>query len=435
MQISVERIDDLNRKLIVQVPEATIRERVEARLKSLASQTKIAGFRPGKVPATLVRQRYGKKVREEVLGELIESSFSKAVQQEKLKPAGLPQITAKGGVDGQGFEYEAAFEVFPDFVPMPVEALEVTRYVSAVAESDVDLMLERLREQRQTWHEVERGAELNDRLIIAIEGSVGGERLGEGRLENFPYILGGKQLFPGFGEQLLGARTGEHRAFDLEFPSDGPNPRWAGKKGHFEVDVTKIERAVLPELDADFARAFGIEDGDLDAFRRDVRQNMEREMNRALKTRTKSAVMDVLMQKNNLTLPNALVEAELKSLIASQLEAAAKTGKTLDEAALRQRYEGTARRRVALGLILNKLIELNQMKANPKTVREAVEDIARSYEQPEQIVHWYYSNAKNLQEVENVVIEDQVIDWILDKAVVREETIAFQELIQSATNG
>lgn len=436
MQVSVERIDDLNRKMTVQVPEATIHEQVETRLRTLAREAKFDGFRPGKVPSTLVRQRFGKKVREEVLSDLIESTFARALQDERLRPAGLPQITAKGGVEGQGFVYEAAFEVFPEFVLMPVEALEVKRYTSSVTAKDVDLMIEQLREQRRTWREVDRGAQVADRLIISVEGTVDGERLGEGKIENFPFVMGGQQLFEGFSEKLLGATAGAHHSFDLEFPADYHNAQWAGKAGHFEVDVTTVAEPVLPDLDAEFVKSFGIEDGDLDALRLDVRQNMEREMNRTLKSRTKSAVMDVLMQKNTLNLPATLVEQELKELLSAHLDFARANGRDANESALRERYEGVARRRVALGLILNKLIELNQLKADPKKVRAAVEDLAESYEQPEQVVHWYYSNEKHLREVENLVLEDQVIEWLLSRAQVTDEAVAFQDLVQpAAPNG
>lgn len=435
MQVSVERIDDLNRKLTVEVPEATIREQVDARLKSLARQAKFDGFRPGKVPSMLVRQRYGKQVREEVLAELVESTFARAVKDEKLKPAGFPEITAKGGVEGEGFVYEAAFEVFPEFVLMPVETLELRRHSSSVTPNDVDDMIQRLREQRRTWSEVTRAGQNGDRLILSIEGAIDGETLGNGKIEDFPYVLGGQQLFEGFGEKLVGATAGSHHSFDLTLAADYARAEWAGKTAHFEVDVSKIEESVLPELDEDFIRSFGIESGELDALKDDVRQNMEREMNRALKSRTKAGVMDALMDKNAITLPKSLVEQELRQLVTAQVESARAAGRTVDEDALRERYDGLARRRVALGLILSRLVELSQIKVDAKKVREAVQDLADSYEQPEQVVHWYYSNEKNLKEVENVVLEDQVIEWILQRAQVSDEPVPFSELVQAPTAG
>lgn len=435
MQISVERIDELNRKLTVQVPEATIRERVDSRLRSLAREAKFDGFRPGKVPATLIKKRFGAKVREEVLGDLIESTFAQAVRDEKLRPAGMPRISTKSADEGAGLEYEAAFEVFPDFVLMPVESLDVKRFTSSVSEQDVDSMIERLRDQRRTWRAVERPASTGDRVTVHFEGQVDGESLSEQKIENFPVVLGGKQTIPGFEEQLQGAVAGAKLDFELDFPADYHNAKWAGKSGHFEVEVVSVEETVLPELGAEFAQALGIEDGDLEALRKDVRDNMEREMQRALKSRTKTALMDVLYQRNPITLPATLVESELKDLIAPQLENARRSGQTADEPALRERYEALARRRVALALILNHLIDANQLKTNPKKVREMVEEMAASYEQPEQVIHWYYSNADHLREIENLVLEDAVVAWALERARVTEEPIGFQELMQPALAG
>lgn len=432
MQISVERVDELNRKLTVQVPEQTISEKVESRLKSLARSAKFDGFRPGKVPATLIRKRYGNQVREEVLSDLIESTFAQAVRDEKLRPAGLPEITAKAAGEGQGLEYEAAFEIFPEFVLMPVETLNLTRYTSVIGDEDVDRMLNRLREQRRTWQVVDRSAASGDRVTIDFQGDVGGEAIAAEPIRNFTVVLGGNQIVPGFEEQLAGASGGVHLSFDTTFPDDYANSQWAGKTGHFEVDVREVAESVLPNLDEEFARGFGIEDGSVEALRKDVTENMDREMRRALKARTKTVVLDALYEKNPLTLPKSLVEAELAELLAPYMESAKKGGKVPDESEMRQRYEPLARRRVALALILGKLIELNNIKAEPKRVREAVEDLARSYEQPDQVIHWYYSNQKHLQEVENLVVEDQVVEWVLEKANVRDEAIGFQDLMQAS---
>lgn len=435
MQISVERIDELNRKLTVQVPEATIRERVNSRLQSLAREAKFDGFRPGKVPATLIKKRFGAKVREEVLGDLIESTFAQAVRDEKLRPAGMPNISTKAADEGSGLEYEAAFEVFPEFVLMPVETLDVKRFGSSISEQDVDGMIERLRDQRRSWRSVERPAVTGDRVTVHFSGNVDGESLSEERIENFPVVLGGNQTLPGFEGKLEGAIAGGTLVFDLEFPADYHNTKWAGKSGHFDVEVARVEESVLPELDAEFAKSLGIEDGDLEALRRDVRENMEREMQRGLKSRTKTALMDTLYQRNSIVLPNTLVESEIKDLIAPQVERAGKSGQSVDQAALRDKYEPLARRRVALALILNQLIEVNQLKANPKKVRETVEEMAASYEHPDQVIHWYYSNADHLREIENLVLEDEVVAWVLERARVTDETIGFQELMQPAVSG
>ncbi|MGX2041411.1 trigger factor [Methylocaldum sp. MU1018] len=433
MQVSVETTSELSRKITVQVPEDEVQEKIASRLKSLANKIKIDGFRPGKVPQGLVKQRYGQQVREEVLSDLIESSFYQAVREEKLKPAGIPQITARRADEGSGLEYEASFEVMPEFVLMPLETLEVKRFVSEVTEQDVDAMLERLREQRKTWQEVERAAAMGDRVTISFEGKIGEESFTDGKVENLPVILGVNQMIPGFEDKLVGAAAGSTLEFELSFPADYPSPKLAGNTAQFTVETLKVEESVLPVVDEEFAKSYGIEEGSVEAFRNDVRANMEREMKRALQTKTKSSVMDVLFAKNTIVLPNALIQDELSQLLAPYREAAQKRRQDLDEAKLKEQLEPIARKRVALALILGKVIETNGLVVDQKRVRSTVEDLAMSYENTEEVVRWYYAEPSRLREVENVVMEDQVVDLVLDKAKAAEETVPFQELMQQAT--
>jgi trigger factor len=432
MQVSVESISELSRKLTVQVPEEQIQKQVSSRLQSLSHRVKIDGFRPGKAPHSVLKKRYGQQVREEVLSEMIQSTFKDAVRDERLKPIGAPQITAHKADEGEGLEYEANFEVFPEFVPMPLETLEVRRYVSEVTDADVDLMIQRLRDQRRTWHATERPAGAGDRLTIAFEGFDGEESFTNGRAEDFPVVLGTGQMIPGFEEHLNGAVAGAQMEFEVAFPEDYPGPRMAGKTGRFVVEVAKVEESRLPELGAEFLSAFGIEDGDIEAFRAEIRGNMEREMRRALKTKTKVSVMDTLHGRNTIALPGALVQDEINNLAKPYLDQARERKQPLDEAALKGRLEPVARRRVALALVLGRIIDDYGIAPDPSRVRAAVEDLALSYEEPAEVVRWYYADKGRLQEVENMVREDQIVDLVLEKGAASEERIGFQELMQAA---
>ncbi len=431
MQVSIETTSELSRKMTVQVPEEKIQEQVSKRLKSLASKVKLDGFRPGKAPQSLIQKRYGPGVRDEVLAELIQSSFYDAVREEKLKPVAAPSITAETTEIGQGLRYVADFEVLPEFVLFPLEEMEVHRFVSEVTEEDVDAMLQRLREQRKSWREAGRAAELGDRVTIHFEGRSGEESFTNGRVENFPVLLGSKQMIPGFEEQLVGAAIGSRLNFELTFPQDYGVEKLAGKTAEFSVEVVNVEQSVLPDLDAAFAANFGFENGDMEAFRRDIRVSMEREMNRALSARSKDSVMEELYRRNaSLSLPKVLVNEELNSLINSYKEESKKRNQAFDDVSAKEHFEPVARRRVALGLLINKIIEANQLKVDSNRVRAAIEDLALSYEKPEEVVNWYYSNRDQLSQVQNMVMEDQVVELVLERARVNEQKVNFKDLMQ-----
>ena len=433
MQVSVETTSELSRKMTVQVPEDKVQEQVASRLKSLARKVKIDGFRPGKAPQSVINKRYASSVREEVLADLIQSSFYEAIQAEKLNPAAGPMITPQDSGEGQGLNYVADFEVVPEFVLMPLETLEVKRYVSEVTDEDLEAMVLRLREQRKTWHATGREAVVGDRLTITFEGRAEGEDFTNGKVENFQIVLGSDSMIPGFEDKLVGASVGAKLSFELGFPDEYTHEKLAGKLAQFEVEVMTIEEGVLPEEDAELARAFGVEDGDVSVFRADVKDNMQREMSRSLKSRTKNSVMDALYQAHaTLGLPRVLVEQELKQLITPYQETAQRRNQSFDTASMSSNLEPVAKRRVALGLILNKIIEGERVKVDPGKVRKAIEEIAMSYENPEQVVQWYYSNQDQLHQVENIVIEDQAVDAVLAKAQVVEEGIAFKDLMQTA---
>lgn len=431
MQVSVEAVSELDRKMTVNVPEEKIREKVESRLKSLTREVRLDGFRPGKAPASLVRKRYGAQVREEVLSEIIQSSFHQAVNDENLKPAGMPRITATAIGEGEGLSYIADFEVLPEFGLAPLESLQCPRFTCEVTDGDLEAMVQRLREQRRTWGAVERPAALNDQVVIHFEGKLADDSFTDGRVENFRVVLGSGQLIPGFEDKLVGAERGARMSFDLDFPAEYDNEKLAGKTASFDVEVVEISESVLPEVDANFVKAFGV-DGDVEAFKADVRGNMEREMRRALKVRTKSAVLDALLAANSFTLPEVLVADELNELLQPYHKAAEQGNPGVELEALKERYTPLAKRRVALGLILSKLIDENKLSVDRKRVRSSIEEQAQSYENPEQVVNWYYSDKNNLREIENLVLEDQVVDLILSKAAVKDQSVDFAKLMAPA---
>lgn len=430
MQVSVEATSELNRKMTVHVPEEKILEQVSKRLKSLASKVKVDGFRPGKVPHGVIQKRFGPGVREEVLAEMIQSSFYDAVREENLKPVARPTIHAEETAEGQGLKYVAHFEVAPEFVLFPLESMEVKRFVSEVEEEDIDAMLQRLREQRKGWRDAERASASGDLVIVSFQGTIDGENFTDGKVENVPVVLGASQMIPGFEERLIGLAAGETTNFSLDFPEDYGAEKLAGKRADFEVQIHNVQEGVLPELDAEFAQAFGIEDGDLAALREEIKSSMEREMKRALASRTKDSVMDELHKRNaGLELPKSMVEDELESVVAPYRDSAKKQNQPFDEAEARQRLEQVARRRVALGLLIGRIVELEQIKVSPERVRAAVEELSLSYEDPQQVVNWYYSNRDQLGQVQGMVLEDQVVDTILARAQTTEEKLPFGALM------
>jgi trigger factor len=432
MQVSVEATSELSRKMTVTVSEEKISQQVNSKLQSLSGNVKIDGFRPGKVPQAVVKKRYGQQVREEVVSDLIQSSFYDAVREEKLNPAGAPQIKANKIAEGEGLEYEATFEIIPEFVLMPLETLEVKQFTSKVEESDIDRMIDRLRDQKKTWETVERKSKSEDRIVISFEGVHEGENFTNGKTEDFPVIIGSGQMIPGFEDKLIGLAAGEKIEFDIEFPKEYPSEKLAGNTAHFSIEVARVEEPKLPEQDAEFVKSFGVASGDVAELRGDILSNMEREMTRALKNRTKSSVMDQLFDRNTLQLPEVLIQDELEDLLKPYRESARKHKQDLDEAGLKEQLSPLAKRRVALALILGKVIDAHGVKVDPARVRQSVEEMAASYEDPEEVVRWYYADQTRLREIENMVLEDQIVDLVIGKAKTAQEAIDFQALMMAA---
>jgi trigger factor len=428
MQVSVEKTSELSRKMTVIVPETVVQEKMAERLKSLARDVKIDGFRPGKVPQHVVKKMYGERVRGEIANDLIKDTYYDALQDQDLKPAGFPHIESLEDTDG--FKYTAIFEVYPEIVLDGVNQLDVVKPVSTVSDADVDSMIEKLRTQKQTWQIAERPAQDQDNVVISFSGTSEGENFTDGQVDDFSVVLGAKRMITGFEDNLLGLSAGESKTFNLDFPEDYGSEQLAGKTAEFIVTVAKVEEPVLAVIDEEFVKAYGVEDGSVDSFRADVRNNMERELELALKARFKNSVMDALYEKIQLVVPNTLVDSEVETMMKPYIENAKRQKIKPDDLNLpRDAFEDQAKRRVALGLILGEIIQKNTIQLDANKVRSTIEDMAKSYERPEDVIAWYYSDETRLNDVQQMVLEDQVVEWLVAKAKVSEETVAFGDVM------
>lgn len=430
MQVSLERTDGLERTLKVEIPADRIEDAVQQRLSRLQKTARLDGFRPGKVPYRVVRDRFGGQVRQEVMGELVQSTLQEALAQEELYPAGTPQVHA---VDEQpeqgGMAYTATFEVFPEIEPAPVENLEIERPVAEVGEADVDALIERLRSQRRRFEDVEREARRGDQVVIDFVGRVDGEPFEGGSGQDTPVELGTGRLIEGLEEQLEGMRAGDTRTIEVTFPEDYGVEALAGRPAEFEVTAKAVQEGHLPEVDAGFARALGVDSGSIDELRAELRANMERELGQALRSRVKQQVMDALVERNPVDVPESLVRDEIGRLREQMKQ---RLGGQLGEEQLGDElFADEAGRRVRLGLILSALVRGEEIHADDERVRRQVEELAAAYDEPQQVVRYYYENPQMLQGVQAMVVEDQVVDWVLERARVSERRTTFDEIMNS----
>ncbi len=435
MQVSVEATEGLGRRMTVSVPAERIEKEVAKRLKGMAPRVKMDGFRPGKVPMKVVEKRYGPQVRAEVTGEVITQTFYEAVEKESLKPAGLPQIESQNQ-DAEKIEYTASFEVMPEITLAPMDKVKIERPVAEVKDGDVDDMIEKLREQRLVWSDVKRKAKKGDRVVVDFKGTIDGEVFQGGEGQDMAVTIGSGGMIPGFEEKLVGAKTDEEVAFDISFPEDYHSADVAGKEAHFELKVKKVEGSKLPEVDAEFMKSFGVDDGDMDKFRGELRQNMERELERVMREKVKTAVMDGLLETNPMELPQALIDQEAQRM-AEQMNQQMRQYNPNAKGDFYQPelFGDQARRRVALGLLLSELIRVNELKADADKVRAEVEKMASAYEKPEEVVAWYYKNPQQLSEVESMVLENEAVEWVLNHGQVTDNVTTFDALVNQPQGG
>lgn len=431
MQASLETLSSLERRLKVAVPMDQIDTEVGNRLKRLQRTAKLQGFRPGKVPLRVVEQQYGPQVRQEVLGDTVERTFTEAVREKNLRVAGSPRIEATPVADAAGeFAFTATFEIFPDIVLGDVSGVTIERAHVDVTEAEVDKTLEVLRKQRTEYADVTRPAQAGDVADIDYRGTIDGVAFDGGEAKGQAVVLGEGKLLPDFEAGVVGLSAGETKSFEVTFPADYHGTEVAGKVAVFEVTLNGVREARLPPIDAAFAQSLGIADGDLDRMREDVRSNLGREVKRRVQARTKDLVLKALLEVSRLEVPKALIDMEVDRLMAGMAESLKQRGMTGQAANMpREAFEEEARRRVTIGLILAELVKTQGIKAQPEQVKAMIEDYAQSYERPEEVIRWYYQSADRVREVESVVIENNIVEWVLGNAKVVDTPMPFDDLM------
>jgi trigger factor len=427
MQVSVESIGKLERRMQVQVPAERVSKEIATRLKELSRTARLKGFRPGKAPLTVIRQQFGQQVHREVIGELLQSSFSEAVTQNQLAPAGSPRIEPQSVAEGQDLTYVATFEVLPEVTLRPFESLEIERITAEVTEADIDAMIERLRKQQMKYAAVTRAAASGDKVAVNFDGSIDGTAFAGGKGENVAIILGEGRMLAQLEQGLMGAAAGATRELGVDFPADYRATELAGKHATFKVEVKSVEEPALPALDEEFCKSFGVTEGGLAQLRQDVAANMRRELDQALRNRNKTAVMEKLYQANPIEVPNALLETQVRNM---QVEIMRRTGaKDVSQAPAREPLLEPARRRVALGLLVNDLIRREQIVLDPARSNARLDEMVGAYGDAAALKRAYLQNADAMRQVQSLALEDQAVDWILAHAKVHQRPSTFKELM------
>lgn len=435
MQVSVETTEGLERKLTIAIPGDRVDTAVNARLQEAAQTIRLNGFRQGKVPLKVVKNKFGKGVRQEVVGELMNQTYFEAIAQESLKPAGQPRIEPTSMDEGKDVEFVAVFEVYPEIELPDFAAIKAERLVAEVSDDDIDEMIETLRKQRQTWVPVERAAADGDMVNIDYVGKKEGEEFQGGKAAGQNLVLGSERMIPGFEDGVIGKSAGEDFTLQLKFPNEYHSEELAGAEVEFELTLNTVSEQSLPEVNEDFFKSFGVEEGGMEAFREEVSNNMQREMNTASRNKLKTTLMDALISDLEVAIPAALMSNEIHQLKHQTVQQMG-GGQGFDPHSMPDDlFREQAKRRVTLGLILGEVISQQSIQADADKVRDAVEEIAATYESPEEVVKWYYSNEEQLQGIESSVIEDQVFDYIIEQAQVSDKEVSYQDVIKPESQG
>lgn len=432
MQTQVETLEGLQRRITLQLNMAEVESEVDKRLRQLVKTVRMSGFRPGKAPLKIVAQRYGGEIRGEVMGEVLQRGFAEAARANNLNVAGYPRFDRSEGGQGEA-AFTATFEVFPQIVLGEIGQIKVTRPVVEVTDADVDRTLEVLRKQRLHYHVVDREARTSDRVHVDYVGRIGGEPFQGGEARDFPVVLGEGRTLKDFEGQLLGMRAGETKTFDVTFPEDYFARELAGKTATFEVTVKSVHESHLPEVDADFARSLGIHDGDVAKLREEIVANLRREARKRIQAKVKEQVMQGLLEVTPFEVPKSLIAMESRVLLERAVnDLKARGMKEQDIHLNAEVFEPQAKRRVALSLLLTEIAKAHGIRAEADQVRGLVEEFAQSYEDPAEVVAWYYRDVNRLREAESLVLEDNIVNWVLEHAQVTDETISLEALMGNA---
>ncbi|PLK47514.1 trigger factor [Uliginosibacterium sp. TH139] len=433
MQTNEVTLGALERRIDLVVNLAEVEAQVAARLKNLGRTVKMAGFRPGKVPLKMVEQSYGPQVRNEVLGDAVEAAFSKTVQEQNLRVAGYPNIVPKEtSVEGK-MEFVATFEVFPEVAVGDLAASEIERPSLAVGDAEVDRTIEVLRKQRTTFVKAERASQEGDRVTIDFTGRKDGEVFEGGQASDFPVVVGGGQMLPDFDAALRGLNVGDSKTFDLTFPAEYHAANLAGQTVQFEITLKAVEAPVLPEVDATFAQALGVPNGDTAKMREEIKANLEREVARRIRARVRDQALEVLSKACAFDVPKALVDGEAGRMVEAAKRDLVQRGVDVKNVPVsKDWFTEQASNRVKLGLIVAEVVGKNSLNAKPEQIRARVDDLAQTYEKPEDVVRWYYSKPEHLRDIEDAVVEDNVVEWVLGQAKVSDKGFTFEELMEQA---
>ena len=430
MQVSVETTQGLERRLTISVPAETVDVEVKNRLRHIAKTQRINGFRPGKVPPSVIQKRFGQSVRQEVAGELMQRNFVDAIVAEKLNPAGRPNFVAKSNEDGKAFEFEATFEIYPVVELKDLENITIEQPVVDVTDEDLEDMFETLQNQHKTWKENKRKTKKGDKLTIDFTGRVNGEDFEGGKAENFELELGAGRMIPGFEKDIIGMKAGEEKTITVIFPDDYHAENLKGKEAEFDIVIHKTEGPSLPKVDEEFAKLFNIEEGGVEALRDEVRKNMTRELSQTVKVKVKEQVIEGLLSTNEVDLPSALVAQEVDVL---RQQAMKRFAGQMDPENMPElpadMFTEQAQRRVKIGLLLGEIIKVNELKVDEEKVKELIASAASAYEDPQEVIDYYSSNDEMKQQMQNVALEEQAVDFLLEKAKVKSKKASFKDIM------
>lgn len=430
MEATSAKPNDLERRIDLSIAIADVEKDVDQRLQRMGRNIKMSGFRPGKVPFNIVKQQYGDQARHEVLSEALDRAFGEAVTAQNLRVAGYPRIEPKATESTSHLEFSAIFEVYPEFTPGDLSSAEIERPVLEVGAAEIDQTLDILRKQRVSYEDTDRAAAKDDRVVIDFLGKKDGEPFQGGQANDYPFVLGQGMMLPEFEKAVEGLKAGESKTFDMTFPEDYFAKDMAGQTVQFEITVKQVQAAKLPEVDSEFAKSMGIADGDVAKMREEIEGNLKREVKRRIEARLKDQVMEALLSVNPIGIPNALVEMEVQRLMQQARQDMEQRGMKMKDFPIQPEwFADQAKRRVSLGLILAEVVKTEKLQADAAKVKALVEETAQSYEHPEEVVRWYYAQPQRLAEVEGVVIENNVVEWVLSKAKVTDKAVPFDELM------